>query len=237
MHSKQCSDGTASAAANAEVAAPRVRAQEDPNNAHAKAPVGEWPRPAEIPGMEESNLIVRVDIDPAIIAAVELGAAGVARLMAKSGGEILATMGQEGWVVKTVDEAKGIFELSLPSVRQEFAGCVISIPAPIFRATVRDTSAKEGGYTERLQGDLILQNGKDILKVELGFPFRTTLEVSAAAWTRAKVGSNNGDVQVSSYVEIGLNVPKVPGISNLLQYFVKSYGKDSTVQCAEALAR
>jgi len=194
--------------------------------------------PPEVPGMAEANLIVRVKIEPKTAAAIETQQEGVARLMSQSGGQILATMAQDGWEVTPVDEEEGLFEVSLPPVRYELPGGTVSIPPPRFLTTIRDTHVtSDGGYVERLQGDLVLQNGDKILTVELGFPFRTSFSVSASGWTRAKIGSQGDSVSVSNYVEIGLNLPKFPGLVPLMQYFVKSYGNESTEQCVDALAR
>lgn len=192
--------------------------------------------PPTAPGMADANLVVRVDIPPKLEEAEKSKDAGVARLMAKPGGTILATLCMDGWDVTPIDESKGLYEVLLPSVNYKVPGGSVSIPAPRFVATVRDTFVRDGDYEERLQGDLVLQNGKDILTVELGFLFRTSFSISAAGWTRACIGSKGGTVSVSNYVEIGLQVPKVPGLESILQFFVKSYGTESTVQVAKALA-
>jgi len=158
--------------------------------------------------------------------------------MSRTGGDILATMAQDGWEVTPVDIAKGIFELALPSVRYEVpGGTVVSIPAPRFLTTVYDSYQRTDDMDERLIGDLVLTNGKDILKVEVGFPFYKSFSVSAAGWARSRVGSKDGLVSISNFVEIGMQVPKFPGLTPIMQFFVRSYGNDSTQQCAQGLAK
>merc|ERR1740123_1172104 len=123
--------------------------------------------------------------------------------MAQSGGKILATMAKEGWYVTSLDTSKNLYELSLPPVHYEFAGAVVSIPPSRFLATLRDTFTKTGSYQERLQGDMVLQNGENIVKVELGFPFYKTFRISAAGWTRARVGWEGDSISISNSIEIG----------------------------------
>jgi len=195
------------------------------------------PAPApQVPGLDTSSIVVRVDVPRRKVAAEAMKHEGVERLMSLPGSRILANMAQEGWEVKTVDEAKNLYELSLPAVNYKMSLATVSIPPPRFRTIVRDTYARSGAFEERLQGDMILENGQDILTVELGFPFRTKFSISAAGWTRAHVGWEDEFVTVSSYIEVGLNLPSVPGIESIMQAFVQNYGTDSTQQVAAALA-
>lgn len=225
---------------NEKTADPEAKGASGLKPAAAKAPpqvVEERPFPT-VPGMEAATLIVRVDIEANKSKAVAADAAqGVAALMAKSGGQILESMGQEGWKVVEIDAKAGLYDLSLPAVRYEMAGGVITIPAPLFRATIFDTFRRDGDAMERLQGDLVLQNGKDIFTLELGFPFRTSFKISAAGWTRARVGWEQDAISASNYVEVGIQLPRIPGLSPLLEYFVKNYGTESTMQCAVALSK
>lgn len=193
--------------------------------------------PPEVPGLDDANLVVRVKIEPKRVEAVETQREGVARLMAEPGGNILALMAQDGWEVKQLDPITGTYELSLPSVRYQFALGVVSIPSPRFVATVRDTFTMAGSYEERLQGDLVLQNGQDILTVDVGFPFKSTFSVSAAGWTRCCIGSDGEFIGVSNDIVLGLKVPRVPGLESAMELFVKSYGGESTLEVARALAR
>eukprot|EP00931_Biecheleriopsis_adriatica_P039603 TRINITY_DN22638_c0_g1_i2.p1 TRINITY_DN22638_c0_g1~~TRINITY_DN22638_c0_g1_i2.p1 ORF type:complete len:630 (+),score=158.09 TRINITY_DN22638_c0_g1_i2:64-1953(+) len=193
----------------------------------------------EAPGMEKANLIVRVDIEPQRKQAAN-GAEGVDALMASADRDILEAMAQVGWEVEVVDESGGLYMLSLPSVRYEVMGTTVMIPAPRFLTTFRDTRSQTAGSEEfqaRAQGDLVLQNGEDIFSLELGFPFRSKLTISAAGWTRANIGWAGDEVVTSNYVEVGIQVPKVPGLSSILEYFVKNYGIESTQDCAAALAK
>merc|ERR1719410_2528042 len=86
---------------------------------------------------------------------------------------------------------------------------------------------------------MVLQNGEDLITVELrfGFGMKKTFAISAAGWSRSKVGWEGNSVMVSNVVEIGLQLPKVPGLSSIMEFFVKSYGSDSTNSCAVALAQ
>jgi len=194
--------------------------------------------PPDVPGMEDANLTVRVDIEPKKVAAC-VGAKAVAKLMSSADSVVLGAMAQSGWEMETIDESKGLYMVSMPSVRYELPGGVISIPAPRFLTTFYDTrgsSNKVGSYQERAQGDMVLENGEGIFQLELGFPFRTTFSISCSGWTRACIGWDGEQVLTSNYVELGIQVPKVPGLSSMLEYFVKSYGSVSTTQCAAALA-
>lgn len=192
--------------------------------------------PPQVPGMDEANLMVRVSI-PRKLAIPESNSEGVARLMSLPGGDILSLMAQEGWEVHEVDRAQGVYELLLPQVRYELPGGVVTIPQPKFLTTVRESVFRNGDFCHRLSGDLVLQNGEGIFTLELGFPFRTKFSISAAGWTRAAVGWQGEAVTVSNEVEVGIKVPKVPGLSSILEVFVKSYGDQSTQECADALAK
>lgn len=187
--------------------------------------------------MEDSSLTVNVEVEPRVAEVSEGLAPQVPRFMAQDGGAILQAMAQEGWEINPVDAARGLYEILLPSVRYEVAGSTVSIPAPRFLATVRDSSRRSGEYVERLSGDLVLQNGKDIITVELGFPFRTTFSISCAGWTRCLIGSEGGSISVANVIRLGLKAPGVPGLNSILQYFVKNYGTESTLEVAQALAR
>ncbi|CAE7817706.1 CPK16, partial [Symbiodinium necroappetens] len=200
----------------------------------------EDPLPPVVPGMEEANLVVRVKIDPKRRLVEDLGAEGAENLMAGSNRQILEAMAQEGWEVEVVNESENLYMLSLPPVLYEVMGSTISIPAPRFLTTLRTTTGRDGGessYKDRLEGDLVLQNGENIFTLQLGFPFRSTLTISAAGWTRATVGWDGDEIVTSNYVEVGIKLPKVPGLSNIMEYFVKSYGTQSTQDCTDAMAR
>lgn len=192
--------------------------------------------PPEAPGMEDANLIVRVDIEPKK-QKVSKGAKAIENLMSKSDREVLEAMAQEGWEVEVVDESKGLYMLSLPPVLYEVMGTSVSIPAPRFLTKLRDSRGRTSKFKERLEGDLVLQNGEGIFTLQLGFPFRTKLCISAAGWTRAKVGFEGDEILSSNFVEVGIQLPKVPGLTNIMEYFVKNYGTQSTQECTDALAR
>lgn len=192
--------------------------------------------PPEAPGMEDANLIVRVDIEPKR-QKVSKGAKAIENLMSRPDREVLEAMAQEGWEVEVVDESKGLYMLSLPPVLYEVMGTSVSIPAPRFLTKLRDSRGRTSKFKERLEGDLVLQNGEGIFTLQLGFPFRTKLCISAAGWTRAKVGSEGDEILSSNFVEVGIQLPKVPGLTNIMEYFVKNYGTQSTQECTDALAR
>jgi len=190
----------------------------------------------EVPGLEDASLIVRVKIDPKE-AMVEEGAEVVERLMAKSDRTVLEAMAQSGWEVETIDESQGLYVMSLPSVRYELPGGVVSIPAPRFLTSFRDLRGRLSGTSQaRAEGDLVLQNGKDIFTIETGLPFKTKFKISAAGWTRASIDWDGERIVTANYVELGIEVPKVPGLTSLMEYFVRNYGNESTQQCANALA-
>ncbi|CAE7947773.1 CPK16, partial [Symbiodinium sp. KB8] len=111
--------------------------------------------------------------------------------------------------------------------------------APKFLTKLRDTrgTPTSGPYQGRMEGDLVLQNGEGIFTLQLGFPFRNTLTISAAGWTRAQISWKGDEIVATNYVEVGIKLPKVPGLTNIMEYFVKSYGTQSTQDCTDALAR
>mmetsp|Transcript_135100 Transcript_135100/g.328363 ORF Transcript_135100/g.328363 Transcript_135100/m.328363 type:complete len:219 (+) Transcript_135100:44-700(+) len=147
-------------------------------------------------------------------------------------------MAQDGWSVEPIDPSKGIYELSLPAVDVNLGMGSVSIPSPLFRATIWDSSRRdEEGDMERLVGDLVLQNGEDILTVTLGFPFATTLSVSAAGAARARIGQSKDTVYLQADVDIGLQIPKVPGVAKIMQLFVRNYANKSTFDCSVALSK
>jgi len=190
-----------------------------------------------VPGMAEANLVVSVECDKQMKQPASQRE-GVQLLMLQPGGKILASMAQDGWKVEAVDPATGIYELSLPAVEYNLGMGIVSIPSPLFRANISDTRRKdEDGDMERLAGDLVLQNGEGILTVKLGFPFSTTLSVSAAGLARARIGQSEDAVYLQADVEIGLRIPRVPGLEKIMQLFVKSYANKSTFDCSTALSK
>lgn len=207
-----------------------------PEAVPAAEPEEERPRP-EVPGMADANLVVTVACEKQKATPESLGE-GVGLLMQQSGGTILAAMAQDGWSVEPVDPSNGIYELSLPSVDYNLGMGAVSIPSPVFRANIVDVNRNDAdGDVERLVGDLVLQNGKDILKVTLGFPLSTTLSVSAAGSARARIGQSKDTVYLQADVEMGLRIPKIPGLVKIMQIFVKNYANQSTFDCAVALAK
>ncbi|CAE7774834.1 CPK16, partial [Symbiodinium sp. CCMP2456] len=195
--------------------------------------------PPEVPGMEDANLVVSVEIDEKKQKVLKAGEEGAENLMAGSNRQILEAMAQEGWEVEVVNESENLYMLSLPPVLYEVMGSTISIPAPKFLTKLRDTrgTPTSGPYQGRMEGDLVLQNGEGIFTLQLGFPFRSTLSISAAGWTRAQISWKGDEIVATNYVEVGIKLPKVPGLTNIMEYFVKSYGTQSTQDCTDALAR
>eukprot|EP00930_Biecheleria_cincta_P089358 TRINITY_DN78644_c0_g1_i1.p1 TRINITY_DN78644_c0_g1~~TRINITY_DN78644_c0_g1_i1.p1 ORF type:complete len:378 (+),score=69.37 TRINITY_DN78644_c0_g1_i1:57-1190(+) len=197
----------------------------------------------DVPGLAEANLVVKVATEPGVVPVSPAGK--VNELMEEASHEILRKMGRDGWEVRLLDSASGAcgvegdFEILLPAVDVEMPMATVSIPAPRFAAHVRDAypSGVSGDYQERLQADLVLQNGEDILTVELRFPFRGKFSISAAGWARARVGRQGDSVRVAADVELGLHVPKVPGLTPVLQHFVKNYANASAFDCATALSK
>mmetsp|Transcript_149960 Transcript_149960/g.462946 ORF Transcript_149960/g.462946 Transcript_149960/m.462946 type:complete len:591 (-) Transcript_149960:130-1902(-) len=191
----------------------------------------------EVPGMAAANLVVSVSCEKQKTEPKSL-AEGVKLLLEQSGGTILAAMAQDGWSVKPVDTPRGIYELSLPAVTYNLGMGTVSIPSPLFKAHITDSSrTDEEDDTERLVGDLILQNGQDILTVTLGFPFSTSLSVSAAGSARARIGRSQDAVYLQADVDIGLQIPKAPGLARIMQVFVRSYAGQSTKDCSVALSK
>lgn len=202
--------------------------------------------------MSEANIVVS-ESTPNKLSTPASGSTGVDLLMAQDCGKIIPAMAQSGWVVKTRDESKGQFDMYLPSVDYRFPMGSVEIPAPHFLVTVRDSDAwmehkaavsaaldaKEQlpePPEERLIGSMVLQNGKDIFKVKLGFPLNTTLSVSAAGLAYARVGRSGDAVYLGSDVDIGMRLPGLPGLTKIMQLFVKNYAAQSVQDCANALS-
>lgn len=189
------------------------------------------------PGMDQANLVVTVGCDRQSVAPASKKE-GVARLLNKSCGDILAAMAQDGWRVEPKNTAEGIYSMFLPSVKVDFPIGSVSIPSPEFECRVRDsfeTSSEE--EEQRLVGELVLQNGSEILSVNLTFPFSTTFSVSAAGVAFARIGRIGDQVYLQADVKMGLQIPKVPGIVKVMQVFVRNYAKQSTYDCAVALSK
>ncbi|CAJ1439265.1 unnamed protein product [Effrenium voratum] len=153
--------------------------------------------------MDAANLVVRLDSEPGV-AGTELAE----EKMRQTNQQVLQDLCGEGWSVRPIDAANGVFELTLPAVRYSMPMGVVSIPAPLFRAQVRDSDKTVGNYQERLIADIVLQNGDKMLGVELGFPFSSKFTISAAGWARCRVGREPGSVRCQALVEMGLQVPK-----------------------------
>eukprot|EP00930_Biecheleria_cincta_P054991 TRINITY_DN41364_c0_g1_i1.p1 TRINITY_DN41364_c0_g1~~TRINITY_DN41364_c0_g1_i1.p1 ORF type:complete len:493 (-),score=64.71 TRINITY_DN41364_c0_g1_i1:45-1523(-) len=189
------------------------------------------------PGMDEANLVVAVNCDRQSAEPVTKKA-GVSRLMDKSCGDILAAMAQDGWRVEDKNATEGIYSMFLPSVKVDFPVGSVSIPSPEFECRVRDSFESSGEDQEqRLVGELVLQNGKEILAVNLTFPFSTTFSVSASGVAFARIGRIGDAVYLQADVKMGLQIPKVPGITKVMQVFVRNYAKQSTYDCAVALSK
>lgn len=185
-----------------------------------------------VPGMSETNLMVRLDSEPGV-AVTQMAE----EKMKRSDQEVLEDLCGEGWSVRPIDASKGSFEITLPAVRYPMPMGIVSIPSPLFHAQVRKSSKVSGSYHERLVADIVLQNGQKILCVELGFPFSSQFTISAAGWARCRVGREPGSVRCQALVEMGLHVPKVPGLTSILQFFVKSYANKSAKDCAVSLSK
>jgi len=188
----------------------------------------------EAPGLSESNLVVKVTTDLKNVKA-KSGSMGVEKLMQQSSATILGLMSRDGWQVNEIDGSKGLFEILMPPVSYSLPLGQVSIPAPRFLCTVHDSDAADGDCKERLVGDLILQNGAGIFNVELRF-FSKQFSIDAAGWARCKVCSCNENVRMAADVQVGMQVPKVPGLSQIMEFFVKRYADESTNDCARALA-
>eukprot|EP00929_Paragymnodinium_shiwhaense_P056859 TRINITY_DN28466_c0_g1_i1.p1 TRINITY_DN28466_c0_g1~~TRINITY_DN28466_c0_g1_i1.p1 ORF type:complete len:544 (-),score=131.12 TRINITY_DN28466_c0_g1_i1:95-1624(-) len=218
--------GSASASSSSTAPAPPAKAE--------KAP---WP---EAPGLDECNLCFGVEIPRQAAKAEVTGKAGVAAFMARPGGDILGTMGEAGWGVKTIDEEAGIYELSLPSVNYSIMSATVSIPSPRFRMSVRETAMADGSQEaveNRLEGDMVLINGKDLTTVEIGFPLFTTIKISAAGRSRVYFGYNGDDLFNSVDVDCGVTIPNIAGLKQIMEIFTKTYLTESALECSQALAR
>lgn len=206
----------------------------------------------EVPLMSKANIFVS-ESTPNTSSKPASGDSGLTSLMHSENGKILAAIAQEGWVVEARDEANGEFSVFLPAVDYDFPLATVSIPSPHFHASVRDSDAwtaylaalekakEERGAApeapeERLRARLVLQNGEDILTVRLGFPLHTTISVSAAGLAQARVGRTEDAAYLGADVDVGLKLPKIPGLTKVMQMFVKSYAAQSFQDCADALA-
>ncbi|CAK9013600.1 Uncharacterized protein SCF082_LOCUS11998 [Durusdinium trenchii] len=197
-----------------------------------------------VPGLDTANLVIQVSTEPGRANEVMAKRTSMtaSELMAESPETILRMISRPGWRVELPDpETVGggrspdsDFEIFLNPVKYELPLGVITIPAPHFRAHVRETeqTQTEGPYKERLETDLVLQNGDGIVTVSLNFPFSTSFSIGAAGWLRASIGQYEDDVRVRADVEIGLNVPRIPGLGSALECFVKHYIQRSTFGCA-----
>lgn len=202
---------------------------------HCASPTSLAAGAAAVPGMVEANFVVSVATDVQLYKPAS-AQNGVERLMGRPGGEILAAMAQSGWKVEPNDPARNIYDVFLPSVEYNLGMGSVGIPAPRFTATIVDTFRETACGHERLEGELVLQNGKDILTVILGFPFFTTISLSAAGVARARLGRQGDAVFVQADVEFGIQLPRVPGLAKIMQIFVRTYANQSILDCARALA-
>mmetsp|Transcript_69730 Transcript_69730/g.167399 ORF Transcript_69730/g.167399 Transcript_69730/m.167399 type:complete len:578 (-) Transcript_69730:206-1939(-) len=164
-------------------------------------------------------------------------ASGVECLMSQPGGEILAAMAGKDWKVEPLDPSRGTYELQLPPVTYNMGVGSVTIPPPRFIATIEDSTTVTGDEHERLVGELVLQNGDRILTVDLGFPLNTNLSLSTEGSAKARIGRIGDSVFLQADVEIGLFLPKVPGLQKLMEMFIKAYANQSTQDCARALAQ
>jgi len=185
-----------------------------------------------VPGMAKANLVVNVETVPGKAQTPHADAK-----MQQSDQQVLENLCGDGWSCSPIDAEKGLFQITLPAVRYELPMGVVSIPAPLFHAQARGSEVQSGDYSERLVADIVLQNGDKMLCVELGFPFNSKFTISAAGWARCRVGQEPGSVICKASVEMGLQVPKVPGLTSILQFFVKSYANKSAHDCAVSLSK
>eukprot|EP00930_Biecheleria_cincta_P004147 TRINITY_DN105030_c0_g1_i1.p1 TRINITY_DN105030_c0_g1~~TRINITY_DN105030_c0_g1_i1.p1 ORF type:complete len:442 (-),score=93.72 TRINITY_DN105030_c0_g1_i1:542-1867(-) len=192
--------------------------------------------PSSILSAEDANLTVKVSSETKR-AEPAAGKDAVSVLMSQPLGDVLAAMGQDGWEVKPLDADKGLYELFLPAVDYDLGMGSVSIPSPHFIATLQESpTGADAEKRERCTANLVLQNGDGILTVKLGFPISTTLSLSAAGEVKARLGQWSDAVYLQGDVELGLWIPKVPGLSKIMKAFVKSYANQSILECARALA-
>lgn len=228
-------------AASMQIEEPKTAEEEEEENileeVAQEVPIPESVLPTSLPqapGMESKNLVVEVSIDPQFVEP-NSQRAGADHLMKQSSSTILGRMARDGWEVIPLDESKGIFEVILPAVKYEMPLGTVSIPAPHFLCTVYNSTAQDDDYQERLIGDLVLQNGQDLLNVDLRF--FSHFSISASGWARCNVGREGDSVRFSSRVQVGMQVPKVPGLTSIMEFFVKTYASQSTNDCCRALAK
>eukprot|EP00929_Paragymnodinium_shiwhaense_P028592 TRINITY_DN16553_c0_g1_i3.p1 TRINITY_DN16553_c0_g1~~TRINITY_DN16553_c0_g1_i3.p1 ORF type:complete len:449 (-),score=76.60 TRINITY_DN16553_c0_g1_i3:98-1444(-) len=189
------------------------------------------------PAFADANLVLRISTEKQRVRPVQSGGHGTDCLMAESDGRIIAAMAQDGWDVRSLDEASGEYEVMLPAVEYEFSLARVTMPRPHFKATVQAgaVEAQHDGQ-QRMTGELVLTNGDEMINVHLGFPLNTTVAISCAGICKAKIGRLQDDVFLQNEVALGLSLPNVPGLAKIVNAFCRSYADTATLQCAEALA-
>lgn len=222
----------AAAAASAAAPSPPPAAPAEPP---PRAPPVQESLPRPRRAADNPNLVVTVPLEPQRARPSSSGP-GVSNLMQQGHRDILGLMTRDGWQVEPLDSSGNLFQVTMPAVRYDLGMGVVSIPPPVFLCKVRESRRETGAYKERLIGDLELQNGKGLLRVSLKFLKRPIL-ISASGSGTCQVGAEGTFARLAGHVQVGLQVPKIPGLSQLMEFFVRTYANQSARECVDALAR
>jgi len=149
--------------------------------------------------------------------------------------EIVGLLAHEGWEIRPLDIEKGSVEIVLPEVHYDLGMAIVTIKPPRFTCVARSSSTIARDFEERLIGDMVLENGKDILKVENRLGGVTY--ISGAGSARCRFGRKRDEVALQADMTVGLGVPAVFGLRSIMEYFVRNYANKAMQDCTRALAK
>ena len=92
-----------------------------------------------VPGMSKANLVVNVETVPGKAQTPHADAK-----MKQSNQEVLEDLCGDGWSCSPIDAEKGLFQITLPSVRYQLPMGVVSIPSPLFHAQAPHSDKRIG---------------------------------------------------------------------------------------------
>mmetsp|Transcript_31956 Transcript_31956/g.74838 ORF Transcript_31956/g.74838 Transcript_31956/m.74838 type:complete len:441 (+) Transcript_31956:107-1429(+) len=196
----------------------------------------------ELPAMEGVNYFLRLSAGPKSHNAEEV--AGVDLLMSQSVPRIAELMLQgyfrklfrKSVRVRPVDVRAGTYDVEVPSIRLNLPFATVTSRPVTVAMTCKDMRRTDGSLCERGYFDVVLEDGKDICCIQLGFPFQTSYFISAAAWGRTAIGWQGQSIQLQVEGDAGIRLLRVPGLRSVIEYFARVTLNEAVKDGARILA-
>jgi len=196
-----------------------------------------------VPAIQDTNCQLKLQVTPQRARASQEQA--VEQFMTKPMQEIAPALLSEYYAkifkadlkVREVDAGAGQYELTIPAVTLSLPLATIASRAVDVQLHCSNAPKKDGEYMERGHFDVILQDGKDICEVKLGFPFFTNYPISAAGWGRTSLGWEHEEVLTQLEGDCGIQLMQVPGLRSVMEYFARNTLREAMADNAAILAK